>query len=79
MQSFETSATVGDNGQAQLTGLPFPSGTEIEVSVIPRRRPPEDFAAAWERVSRELRSARSVKNITDDEIQAEINAHRAGQ
>jgi hypothetical protein len=79
MQSFETSATVGDNGQAQLSGLPFKPGTEIEVSVSPRRRPAEEFAAAWERVSRQLRSAPSVKNITDDEIQDEIKAHRTGQ
>jgi hypothetical protein len=33
MSTFETSATVQDQGQLQLVGVPFAPGTEVEVII----------------------------------------------
>jgi hypothetical protein len=79
MQAYETSATVQGAGEIRVAGVPFEPGTEVEVSISPRRKPAEDFAAAWERVCRQMRATPTLQNITDDEIRAEIDAHRAGQ
>ena len=35
MAPFETSATVGDNGQIQVDGVPFAPGTAVEVIIQP--------------------------------------------
>jgi hypothetical protein len=33
MHAFETTATVQDNGQVSLTGIPFAPGTEVTISI----------------------------------------------
>ena len=35
MNSYETSATVEDQGQVHLDGVPFAPGTEVEVTITP--------------------------------------------
>lgn len=79
MQSYETSTTVQGQGLVSVTGVPFAPGTEVEVTISPRRKSAEEFAAAWQRVCHELRDTTGLENITDDEIQKEIDGYRAGQ
>lgn len=79
MNTYETSGTVQDQGRVLVAGVPFAAGTEVEISISPKRRPADEFAAAWRRVSAELRGGHSPESIGDDEIQKEIDAHRAGQ
>jgi hypothetical protein len=79
MQAYETSATVQGQGFVSVAGVPFAPGTEVEVTISPKRSLPEQFAAAWQRVCRDLRTTEGVENITDDEIQKEIDRYRAGQ
>ncbi len=43
MNSYETSATVEHQGQIHLAGVPFAPGTEVEVTISPKR--PLDDAA----------------------------------
>jgi hypothetical protein len=77
MNSYETSATVEDQGQIRVAGVPFAPGTEVDVTVSPKRRPAEEFAAAWRRVCAELRGRPALKDITDETIREEIDRHRA--
>jgi len=35
MNAYETTATVEDNGQIRLAGVPFEPGTEVEVTIKP--------------------------------------------
>lgn len=35
MQSYETSATVEDQGQVRIAGVPFEPGTRVEVTITP--------------------------------------------
>lgn len=36
MKTYETSATVEDQGQVHVAGVPFAPGTEVEVTISPR-------------------------------------------
>ena len=38
MNTYETSATVQDQGQVHLSGVPFAPGTEVEVTISPKLR-----------------------------------------
>lgn len=77
MNSYETSATVEDQGQIRVAGVPFAPGTEVDVTISPKRRPAEEFTAAWRRVCAELRGRPGLKDITDETIREEIDRHRA--
>jgi hypothetical protein len=78
MNIFETSATVEDQGRVQVVGVPFAKGTQVEVTISPKRPSAEGFISAWRRVCAELRAHPGVENITDDEIRDEIDRYRAG-
>jgi hypothetical protein len=79
MNSYETSATVQEQGRVLVAGVPFAPGTEVEVTINPKRRSPEEFSAAWRRLCAELRSRTGLSNITENEIADEIDRYRAGQ
>ena len=36
MNAFETTATANDHGQIHLAGVPFASGTEVEIAIWPK-------------------------------------------
>jgi hypothetical protein len=78
MQAYATSATVQGKGEVHVAGVPFEPGTEVEVTISPRRKTAEEFATAWERVCRQIRAAPGLEDITDDDIQTEIDEYRAG-
>ncbi|HET6881034.1 MAG TPA: hypothetical protein VFI31_12810 [Pirellulales bacterium] len=79
MKTYETSATVEEQGQVRVLGVPFAKGTEVEIIISPKRAAAKDFADAWQRVCAELRRRPGLQNITDDGIREEIDRHRAGQ
>jgi hypothetical protein len=79
MNSYETSATVGDQGRVLVVGVPFAPGTQVEVSISPKRRTADEFATAWQRVCAEMRGRPGLKDVTDDDIRAEVDGYRAGQ
>jgi len=77
MQTYETSATVEEPGQVRVAGVPFAPGTEVEVTISPKRRSAEEFTAAWRRICAELRSRPGLQNITDENSREEIGLYRA--
>ncbi|MEX0718471.1 MAG: hypothetical protein WD066_17895 [Planctomycetaceae bacterium] len=79
MKAYETSATVERDGDVRVVGVPFSPGTEVEVTIAPKRKPPEEFAAAWRRLTRSMRAASPETTIAEDEIQREIDEYRAGR
>jgi hypothetical protein len=78
MKAYETVATVEGPGEVRVAGVPFAPGTEVEVTISPKRGPAEEFAAAWQRICRELRGRPALTSIADDEIRDEIDRYRAG-
>lgn len=79
MKAHETSATVENNGQVRVADVPFAPGTEVEVTISPKRRSVAEFTAAWQRVCLQLRCSPAVRALDDDDIQHEIDSFRAGQ
>ncbi len=75
MPSFETTATVQSNGQLQVSGVPFPQGTAVEVLITPQRSAAVDFVTRWREVTSQLRVGRT--ELTDQEIHGEIENYRA--
>jgi len=69
VNTYETSATVEDQGRVQVAGVPFAAGTQVEVTISPKRRTAEEFTTAWRRVCTELRGRPGLQSITDDDIQ----------
>ena len=78
MNTYETSATVEDQGRVEVVGVPFAPGTEVEVTINPKRRAADDFVASWRRVCAELRGRPDLRNVTEDDIRDEIDRFRAG-
>jgi hypothetical protein len=46
MNPFETTATVQDQGQLHLAGVPFAPGTQVEVTVVPTQNDDRGIATA---------------------------------
>jgi hypothetical protein len=46
MNAYETTATVNEQGQVHLSGVPFGPGTEVEVTISPKSQPTPAVAAA---------------------------------
>ena len=79
MKAYETSATVEGEGQLRVAGVPFAPGTEVEVTISPKRKSGQEFAAAWQRVCSQVRNAPDTEEVGDDDIQKEIDDYRAGR
>jgi hypothetical protein len=79
MNTYATSTTVEPQGDIRVVGVPFAPGTEVEVTISPKRKSAVEFVAAWERVCKEVRALQQGATLTDDEIQAEIDNYRAGR
>ena len=70
MQSYETSATVEDQGQIRVAGVPFAPGTEVEVTICPKRQPEnalmapdqESLALARDRMRELFRTIKGFRN-----------------
>jgi hypothetical protein len=79
MKTYETSATVEPQGDIRVVGVPFAPGTEVEVTISPKRKSAAEFAEAWQRVATHLRQLPQAGAISDDDIQQEIDDYRAGR
>jgi hypothetical protein len=79
MKAFEASATVQPQGDIRIAGVPFAPGTEVEVTISPKRKNAAEFAEAWQRVTAELRQLPAADAIADDDIRQEIDKFRAGR
>jgi hypothetical protein len=45
MNTYETTATVDAHGQVRLAGVPFEAGTEVEISISPKRQSQDESVA----------------------------------
>ena len=70
MKTYETSATVEDQGEVRVAGVPFAPGTEVQITISPKLRsenevtPPEDeaLAAARNRMRELFRTIKGFRN-----------------
>ncbi len=68
MKIYETSATVEDQGRVHVAGVPFEPGTEVDITISPKRRFEEEttndeaLAAARKRMRELFRSIQGFRN-----------------
>jgi hypothetical protein len=69
MNTYETFATVEEQGQIRVAGVPFAAGTEVEVTISPKlqsqeQAPPDDDAltAARDRMRELFRTIKGFRN-----------------
>ena len=70
MKTFETSATVEEQGRVFLAGVPFAPGTEVEITISPKVQPTVEatqadetvLAAARERMRELFRTVTGFRN-----------------
>ena len=79
MKAYETTTKVEPAGEVRVRGVPFTPGTEVDVIVTPKRRSPEEFKRAWEQLCQGIRALPHIQNMTDEDIQNEIDDYRAGR
>jgi len=81
MKTFETSATVEEQGRVLVAGVPLAPGTEVEVTISPKVRAeqettPPPVGLRWEGnvlVHQGVGAGPSVAELRDDRL------HRLGQ
>lgn len=79
MKAYRTYITVTDARQVVLSDVPFLPGQVVEVLVLAQD---DDRAQALRQIDSLLRRTQAlphVQALTDDEIAAEIAAHRSGR
>lgn len=79
MKTYETSATVEHQGRIQIAGVPFAEGTQVQVTISPKRLSAEEFTHAWRNLCAELRSRPSLQGVSGEDFRSEIDRYRAGQ
>jgi hypothetical protein len=70
MKTYETSATVEDQGQILVTGVPFAPGTEVEIAISPKMQSAKEVissddgvvAAARERMRELFSTIKGFRN-----------------
>ena len=76
--AYETTTTIKAGGELTLQDVPFDTGMQVEVLVLPKKRlSADEFRLAWDRLCLEFRNQQVGQEPTDDEIQHEIDSHRA--
>jgi hypothetical protein len=79
MKAYETLTTVEPQGDVRIAGVPFAPGTEVEVTISPKRKSPEEFLQAWQLVCGQLWKRPEIQSLSDADIQREIDEYRAGR
>jgi len=70
MNTYETTATVENNGQVRLAGVPFAAGTEVEITISAKLRSKDEvkqseevvLAASRERMRELFRTVKGFRN-----------------
>jgi hypothetical protein len=77
MQAYKTYVTVEPSRQIVLKDLPFAPGSQVEIVVIEAAPESEQILQQWQESNTRIRALAIVENITEEEIQAEIDACRS--
>ena len=70
---------VESNGWLKIQAPPELENQEVDVIIIPQRPTASERVAAWRRVTEAVRSLPESKDITEEEIQKEVDDYRTGR
>ena len=79
MNTVTKKIKVEADGWLKIQAPPELENQEVEVIIIPRRPSASERLTAWRRLSEEAQAIPKSKNITEEEIQKEIDDYRTGR
>ncbi|MBD2436301.1 hypothetical protein [Nostoc sp. FACHB-110] len=79
MNAYKKYITITDPKQIILSDLPFAAGQRVEIIIIAEDNPRESISKKVRDLFDKTQSLPEVQNITESEINAEIEAYRRGE
>ena len=79
MESYMTTAQIGADGSLHLGVPPRWANRRVEVTLHPTPLTPQERADRWDDLCSRIQATPGISEITEEEIQAEIHAYRAGR
>jgi hypothetical protein len=79
MNTVTKKTKVEANGWLKVQAPPELENQEVDVIIVPQRSPAAERVAAWRDLSEKAQGLPDSKDITEEEIQREIDDYRAGR
>ena len=79
MNTVTKKTKVDPNGWLKVQAPPELENQEVDVIIVPQRPPAAERLAGWRRLSEEIQNLPDSREITDEDIQKEIDDYRAGR
>ncbi|MEP6912710.1 MAG: hypothetical protein ABI923_08140 [bacterium] len=79
MNTITKKTKVEPDGWLKVQAPPELENQEVDVIIVPQRPPAAERVAAWQRLCDEAQAQPSSKELTDEDIQKEIEDYRAGR
>jgi antitoxin ParD1/3/4 len=79
MKAYRTSVTIDDPKQIVLRDLPFNAGQSVEIVIVPRGGVDGESSAKLRTLFRETQALPQSQALSEDDVIAEVAAHRAGR
>ena len=79
MNTVTKKTKVEDNGWLKVQVPPELRNQEVDVIIVPQRPPPAERVAAWLDLSEKTQNLPDAKNISEEEIQREVDDYRTGR
>lgn len=76
MEAYRTYVTLEDSKQVVLKDLPFDAGQQVEILVLAQNSERETLSRELHALFKKTQVLPQTQSITDEEISAEIEAHR---
>ena len=79
MNTLMKKTKVESDGWLKIQAPPELENQEVDVIIIPQRPTASERVSAWRRLTEEIDRFDKSEDITDEEIQKEIDNYRAGR
>ena len=79
MNTYQKTLIVEDHNQLILSNSPFEKGQQVEVVIIPKDYDREALANQLRDFFKQVQALHTDNPLTDEEIEAEIEAYRRGE
>lgn len=79
MNTVTKKTKVDPDGWLKVQAPPELENQEVDVIIVPQRPPVAERVAAWRRLCEEIQNRPGSEEITDEDIQKEIDDYRAGR
>ena len=79
MNTVTKKTKVESDGWLKIQAPPELENQEVDVIIVPKRPPAAERVASWKCLADEVQILPGSKEITDEDIQKEIDDYRAGR